>query len=51
MRMKYNPFQATGKYQVNSALGETVEPPRYLYHLDFAVAGITWTMSICCISG
>ena len=33
--MKYNPFQATGKYQVNSALGETVEPPRYLYHLDF----------------
>lgn len=33
--MKYNPFQACGKYKVSGELGPEVVPPRFVYHLDY----------------
>ena len=34
--MKYNPFQSTDRYKVTGELGAEVNPPRFLYHLDFS---------------
>jgi hypothetical protein len=33
--MKYNPFQATGRYKVTEH-GSEIKPPRYIYHLDYS---------------
>lgn len=34
--MKYNPFQAKGRYKVTGELGPEIIPPRFVYHLDFS---------------
>jgi hypothetical protein len=34
--MKYNPFQAKGRYKVTGELGPEITPPRFVYHLDFS---------------
>lgn len=34
--MKYNPFQSTDRYKVTGELGSEIEPPRFIYHLDYS---------------
>lgn len=33
--MKYNPFQATGRYEFTGK-GSEIKPPRFIYHLDYS---------------